>query len=111
MAVPVPISWEAPMDPSEIKDYVHSFAAEMTATLDTLITSTFILPDDAIAAGLEILTQGMTATGGYIFFQVASGSQANAGFENGLRYRIRHQVETAGGRTLERSIWLTVKQL
>lgn len=107
-----PISWEAALDPSEIKDYTHSFAAEMTATEDEITSSLFILPDDAIAAGVEILSQEMTSIGGLVFFQVASGHQTDAAFEGGgTRFRIRHQVETAAGRTLERSIYLTVKQL
>lgn len=107
-----PIAWQAAFDPSEIKDYTHSFAAEMIATEDAISSSIFILPQDAIAAGVVIESQVMTSVGGLVFFSIAPGSQTAGAFEgDGTRYRIRHQVTTALGRTLERSIYLTVKQL
>lgn len=103
-------SWKWPLDPSEIKDYDHDFKPELLRTGDTLETSTFILPADAIAAGLEIASQAKTTYGGVVFFQVASGKQADAGWEAGVTFDIRHQITTTGGRTYERSIGLTVKQ-
>jgi hypothetical protein len=104
------VSWPAPLDPSEIKDYRHSFQAELTAVGDTIATSTFILPADATAAGLEIASQAATSVGGVVFFQVNSSKQADAGWEAGVTFDIRHQITTTGGRTYERSIKLTVKQ-
>lgn len=107
-----PISWTAPLDPHEIKDYTHSFVAELTATSDSISTSLFTLPSDAIAAGLTVHSQSLAATGGLIFLKVAAINQADAIWDNnGTQFRIRHTITTTGGRTLERSIMLTVKQL
>lgn len=112
MPAVTPIDWEAALDPSEVKDYTHSFAAELAATQDEIVSSLFILPQEAITAGLQIESQEMTSSGGLVWFSVATINQNDPGFNNGgTRYRVRHQIETADGRTLERSIMLTVKHL
>lgn len=100
------------MDPSELKDYEVTWQAELTARSDTLLTSTFTLPDEAIAAGVEIDSQEKTEYGGVVFFKVAAEEQADARWEEyGQTYAVRHTITTVGGRTYERSINLTIKQL
>lgn len=112
MPAVTPIEWEAPLDPSEVKEYTHSFAPELAVTQDIITSSLFILPADAIAAGLQIESQLMTSFGGLVWFSVAPANQNDPGFnDSGTRFRIRHQIETFEGRTLERSIMLTVKHL
>lgn len=111
-------SWTADLDPSERKDYTNDWAAELAAYSDTLYTSTFILPTDAISSGLEIYDQGIVPnspavnTAGYVFFQVNAANQGSSMWDNpdGTTFRIRHQIQTMGGRTLEVSIYLTVNQ-
>lgn len=108
----MPLTWTAELDPHELKDYTNSWQAELSATSDTLDTSTFILPSDAIAAGLEISSQGSTEFGGTVFFEVATEFQTDPMFDDptGTMFRIRHQIETTGGRRLEISIYLKVMQ-
>lgn len=108
---PTPLTWTAPLDPDELKDYSNTWAAELTATSDTLVTSLFILPSDAIAAGLLIDSQGATATGGVVFFDVNVSDRGSNNWNNsGTQFRIRHQITTIGGRRLEISIMLQVAQ-
>ena len=108
----MPLAWAAPLDPQELKDYSNDWAAELTATSDTLVTSTFRLPSDAIAAGLEIDSQSATATGGVVFFDVNVADQGSTDWDDptGTIFRIPHQITTTGGRRLEVSIFLTVMQ-
>lgn len=107
----MPLTWSAELDPDELKDYDNSWEAELTATSDTLLTSTFILPSDAIAAGLLIDSQAATTYGGAVFFDVNVSDRGSSMWtEPGTAFRIRHQITTTGGRRLEISIYLTVKQ-
>src|SRR6266542_2820116 len=107
----MPLTWVAPLDPQEIKDYSNSWQAEMTATSDTLTGSTFRLPSDAIAAGVLIHSQSMVGNVGVVFFKINVSDQGSVAWDSpGTIFRIPHQVTTAGGRTLEISIFLTVMQ-
>jgi hypothetical protein len=105
------VSWSAPLDPNELKDYTHSFAAELTRISDTIASSDFILSSDATTDGLTIDSQSATDTTGTVWLTVSEAKQADAGWEAGKSYEVRHQITTVGGRTFERSIGITVKQL
>lgn len=107
-----PISWSAALDPHELKEFEHSFQPELTASADAMLTQQFALPSDAIAAGLEIMSQSATTYGGIVWLRVNPASQNSSMFDGeGTVFRVRHMITTAAGRTLERSVNLTVKQL
>lgn len=109
MSLVAPLVWDAQLDPDELKDYKHLWTAEMAATSDSISTSEFILPSDAIAAGLLIDSQSAVTNGGAVFFEVDEAARDDVMWDGvGTQFRIRHSVTTAGGRRLECSIYLTV---
>lgn len=82
-------------DPDSTEDYQFNWAPKLDG--DTIIASTFLLPD-----GLTSVSTSNTTTTATIF--VSGGSQ-------GRVYRITNRVTTAGGRTWDRTMRVLVRSL
>lgn len=89
------LSWTAPKDPDEVKDYGINWA-DLLVT-DTISTSTWTLP-----AGITKDSDSKTSTATTIWF---SGGTA------GEVYLIENKIVTAGGRTYDRTVKLKMKSL
>jgi hypothetical protein len=81
-------------DPTDVKDYTVSWAAEMAARSDTIATSVFTAP-----VGITIDSQSNSTTTSTVW--LSGGTADNS-------YEITCTVVTAGGRTLQRSVSLRV---
>jgi len=101
------LKWKAPLDPVELKDYVVDWTDEMTASVDTIATSVFELPAEAIADGLEIDSQSNTTLIGTVWFNVPDSGDQLTILGKGP-YEVEHTITTAAGRTLNVSARLTV---
>lgn len=97
------LSWTAPKDPDEVKDYGIDWigtAADpglLYGTTDTISTSTWTVP-----AGITKDSSSNTTTTTTIW---VSGGTA------GVSYLIQNRIVTAGGRTYDRTIKLKMKTL
>lgn len=101
------LKWKAPLDPVETKDYVVDWSAEMTASVDTIATAVFTLPDDAVADGLEIDSQSNTTTDMTVWLNVPDSGERLTILGKGP-YEIEATITTTDGRTLNVSSRLTV---
>lgn len=82
-------------DPSDVLDYSMDWSAVLGA--DTIATSTWTVPDG--------LTVGITSHNDTTSTIWLSGGTANTG------YTIANLITTAGGRTIEQSVRLIVREL
>jgi hypothetical protein len=98
--------WKAPFDPVEVKDYKINWEAEMTASEDTIATSVFELPAEAVTDGLAIQTQSNTTTDTTVWFHVPSVGDQEPML--GKTYEVENTITTASGRTLNVSAKLRV---
>lgn len=81
-------------DPDDTRDYPQNFVIDLDG--DTIDDVTFLLPD-----GLTSVSSSNTTTTATIF---VSGGSA------GSIYRITCRVETAGGRTFDRTVRVRVRE-
>lgn len=88
-------TWARTKDPDEVVDYDLSWADQMTEDADTIATSTWTVP-----TGIIKDSQNNTTTRTKIW---VSGGTA------GESYICLNRVVTAGGRTLDQSVKLKVK--
>jgi len=93
-----PVSWcgapDYEKDPNSTEDYAFNWAG--TLNDDTILTSTFLLPD-----GLTSVSESYTDTNATIM--VRGGSC-------GRLYRITHRITTAAGRTFDQTIRIIVRE-
>jgi hypothetical protein len=82
-------------DPDETIDYVFNWKPELYG--DTIFTSEFLLPD-----GLEEESSSNTTSSATIFV---------SGGDSGNTYRITNRIVTIGGRTRDRTINVTIREL
>jgi hypothetical protein len=103
-------AWEAALDPYDVKDYKVDYAAEMTATDDTILTSAFVPSAEAAMDGLEVVSESHTTTAGTAFLRINPTHRASAEWEGGGKIlTVMHTVTTSDARTLRRTIELTVQ--
>lgn len=88
--------WERTKDPDEIVDYDLSWEAQMTADSDTITSSIWIIPD-----GITKDADYSTTTRTKVWL---SGGTA------GEQYTLVNRVVTEGGRTLDQSVKLKVRE-
>ncbi len=89
------LSWTAPKDPDEVKDYGLLWASLLGT--DTINTSTWTVP-----AGITKDSDSMTDTTTTVWL---SGGTA------GDSYFLLNRIMTAGGRTYDRTVKLKMKNL
>ena len=89
------LSWTAPKDPDEVKDYGIDWSALLLT--DTISTSTWTVP-----VGITKNSDTHTTTATTIWF---SGGTA------GTSYACLNRIVTNGGRTYDRTITLKMKSL
>ena len=89
------LSWTAPKDPDEIKDYGIDYA--LLLLTDTISTSTWTLPS-AITKNSDSHTTTTTTIW-------LSGGTA------GTSYALLNRIVTLGGRTYDRTVKLKMKNL
>ncbi len=90
-----PLSWD-PKDTADVADYALDWAAFLGA--DTIATSAWTVP---AGSGLVIDSATNTATMATVWL---SGGTAGV-------YAVANRITTAGGRTYERSVSLTVAEV
>ncbi len=88
-------TWDRTKDPDEVVDYDLSWEDEMTADTDTISTSTWTVP-----VGITKNSSSTTTTRTKVWL---SGGTA------GETYTLLNRVVTAGGRTLDQSVKLKMK--
>lgn len=88
-------TWARSKDPDEVVDYDLSWADLMTDDTDTISSSTWTVP-----AGITKDSQSNTTTVTKVWL---SGGTAN------VTYTLLNRVVTAGGRTLDQSVKLKMK--
>lgn len=89
------LSWEAPKDPDEVKDYSIDWL-KLLGT-DTIIASNWIVP-----SGLTKDSDSFSDSATIIW---TSGGSA------GESYSLTNRITTAGGRTYDRTVKLKMKVL
>jgi hypothetical protein len=91
------LSWPAPKDPDEVKDYGINWAQLLGA--DTISTSAWsVTPVDNLTIGVDSKTTNTTTvwlSGGTV----------------GTSYQVQNRVVTTGGRTYDRTVKLKMKTL
>jgi hypothetical protein len=92
MSIP---TWERTKDPNEVVDYDITWADQMTDLSDTIATSTWTVP-----SGITKDSSSNTTTRTKVWL---SGGTA------GETYTLLNRITTAGGRTLDQSIKLKMK--
>lgn len=90
------VRWDPGKDPNDIADYVVDWS-DVLGT-DTITTSTFTVPG---GSGLTINSQALSGTQAAVVF-LAAGNLGDWGVLN--------RIVTAGGRTLDQTIMLLVKE-
>lgn len=106
-----PLIWTDQLDPGDFRDFSISYATRLAAMGDTLSASAWVLPADAIAAGLQVGPDSFDPQNASVWFQVAGGNQADANWNgDGCTFEILNQLTTTGGRSFERTALLTVRQ-
>lgn len=89
------LTWDRTKDPNEVVDYDLSWVDQMTDDTDTIVSSTWTVP-----AGITKDSQSATTTRTKVWL---SGGTA------GETYTLLNRVVTAGGRTLDQSVKLKMK--
>lgn len=100
-------SWTAPLDPAETKDYSVDWS-ELVGTDDTITSVSFELGEKASAAGVVIISYFRVGSVSTVMLSV---SDENKSDQFGQQYPIIATVTTDGGRTYQRTINLTIRQL
>ena len=104
--------WEAPLDPSDLKDYIADWTELVDDQGDTISSFTATLTSEASTAGLEIDSSAIV-TGNKkirIFFKVNASNQSDVGFTKGVRLGTVIEIVTSGSRTIEKTFRLLVQQ-
>lgn len=104
--------WEAPLDPSDLKDYVADWTDLLDDQGDEISTFTATLTTASTAAGLEIDSSAIV-TGNKkirIFYKVNVSNQSDADFVKGVRLETIISIDTTGSRTIEKTFRLLVQQ-
>ncbi len=102
--------FDDPLDPNDLKDYSLDWRLERAlADGDTISASSWDLGDAAID-GVETTSDTFDDTSSTIWLRVNPGQVAAARwFGVGCTYRVTNTITTAGGRTIDRSVLLTVR--
>lgn len=101
---------KAAYDPDEIKDFTRDWTAEMDATEDTIAQAFFVLPQSALDASLEVMASSISQDGKRAIMWLRTTDPVAARDLLGTKVAIDHTVQTAGGRTLNETLILTVKE-
>lgn len=100
----------AAMDPGDVVDYAIDFR-RLLPEGDLLTGATWTLPAQAVIDGLEVASSAIDETAAVVWLQVAGGSQGDEGWAGaGRSYGIACTATTAGGRALERTMQITVRE-
>ena len=105
--------FSTPLDPSDTKDYRFDWTALLDAQGDVIDTQATELPADAVALGLE---KGGEAISGdsksvTVFFTVNAAFSADPAYSGaGQTFGVVQRLTTTGGRTIERTFNLVVRQ-
>jgi hypothetical protein len=109
-------SWQPPLDPLEIKDYLFRLTKELTAAADTLpvddAAAVWTLSPIASTAGLLIHASSHTTTDLTVWLKV-NPSQAAAGMFDapGTRLELSFIATTVGGRKYHRTVSVLIQKL
>jgi hypothetical protein len=88
-------TWDRTKDPDEVVDYDIDWSDQMTADSDTISTSTWTVP-----TGITKDSSSNTTTRTKVWL---------SGGTTGETYTLLNRVVTAGGRTLDQSVKLKMK--
>lgn len=88
-------TWDRSKDPDEVVDYDLSWADQMTADADTIVSSTWTVP-----ANITKNSSTNTATRTKVWL---------SGGISGETYTLLNRVVTTGGRTFDQSVKLKMK--
>jgi len=83
-------------DPNDVLDYVINWTSFLSQIEDTIVTSTWIVP-----TGITKNSQEATTTTTKIWL---------SGGIVGTKYGITNRIETAGGRTVDQTVYVKVKE-
>ena len=86
-----------PKDPNDVVDYTINWTRYLSRVVDTIIASEWIVPD-----GINKETDTSNDTSATVWL---SGGTA------GSRYKLTNRIVTVGGRTLDKSITIKVREL
>jgi hypothetical protein len=102
-----------PMDPGDLVDYSYDFAGAIADAADaTLVVNAVTLADADAAAGLSVNQHSVSGTTVQVWLEISSGNRADAGWSgDGRLCPVKLNVTTGGGRTIERTMRVRVKQL
>ena len=108
--------WEESFDPDELKDYVRDWTNEMDATSDTIASATITIPASATVHTLAVQA-GPTVFGSSkkvkVWFEATTPATLIAAINDGkfddCRVAVDHSITTAGGRTLNETIYLKLE--
>ncbi len=89
----MPLSWDA-KDPDEVLDYQLDWSPRLSG--DTISTSSWLVP-----AGLTTVLTSETSTVSTIWLSGGTVAQS---------YLLRNRIVTAGGRTMDQSVRLRVRE-
>jgi hypothetical protein len=98
--------WSAKFDPDEVKDYVVNWSAILDG--DVINGSTWEIPSEAVGLTKDSDTYNDTTT--TIWLSVTS-PDTNRATLAGNTYGLLNTITTIGGRTLQRTIKLGIKEL
>lgn len=113
MAVPSDAQgWADALDPQEYKEYVFSWSSVNTANGGaTIVSATVEMYSEAVAAGIQIVQTSVGDNTHEIWVNVTTSNQTDAAFDgSGTAYGFLFTMYDSGGRTLQRSATLTVRQ-
>jgi hypothetical protein len=102
--------WNAPFDPTEVKDFIRDHSAEMAKSKDAIATVEFVLPSDAIAASLEVATSyQLNGVQAVVWFRATDPAAFDAAFA-GKEIAVSHTITTTNARTLHETCILKVRE-
>lgn len=108
-------NWQAPLDPTDFKDYVFGWASLLeNEDNDTISTQEITLSDASIALGLEFETDTIidSSTNVQLFFRVNASFQSDEAYDGqGQVFNVKNKIVTAAGKTFEKTVQLIVRQL
>ena len=104
------IKWPigAEFDPDETKDYTADWTQEMDARADTLTSSTFTV--NTATYGLTIQASAIAAGNKKTIVWFIADDKPKLLTFAGTSVPIEHTVTTSGGRTLNRTLGLKIKE-
>jgi len=92
MSIP---TWERTKDPNEVVDYDRDWSDQMTDLSDTIVTSTWTVP--------SVITKDSSSN------TTTRTKVWLSGGTSGETYTLLNRITTAGGRTLDQSVKLKMK--